>query len=134
MRTYVLDASALVAFFDGRSGGPKVERLIRAASEQRCTLWMSAVNWGEVLYARWRAAGEQAARTARAQIAQLPLRIADADATRTWTAASLKARHDVPYADCFAAALAQEHGAILVTADPDFARLGGLVNVLWLAR
>jgi hypothetical protein len=38
--------------------------------------------------------------------------------------ARLKAEHNLPYADCFAAALAQARKATLVTSDRDFERVG----------
>jgi predicted nucleic acid-binding protein len=38
----------------------------------------------------------------------------------TRLAASLKAGHNLPYADCFAAALAQDRKATLVTSDGDY--------------
>jgi len=44
----------------------------------------------------------------------------------------LKCRHKLAYADSLAAALAIEHGAELVTGDPDFRSLEGLVKIHWL--
>jgi ribonuclease VapC len=38
----------------------------------------------------------------------------------------LKARFPIAYADAFAAALAQKHGCLLVTGDPEFQRVEGL--------
>jgi len=54
---YVLDASALMAFFEDRAGGEKVEELLSKAAEAKRPLLMSLVNWGEVYYAIWRAHG-----------------------------------------------------------------------------
>jgi predicted nucleic acid-binding protein len=47
-------------------------------------------------------------------------------------AASLKAEHNLPYADCFAAALAQSRKATLVTSDKDFERMGTALKSLWV--
>ena len=47
-------------------------------------------------------------------------------------AASLKAQHNLPYADCFAAALTQSRKATLVTSDKDFERAGTAVKILWV--
>ena len=47
-------------------------------------------------------------------------------------AASLKAEYHLPYADCFAASLAQARKATLVTSDKDFLRVGTAVKTLWL--
>lgn len=47
-------------------------------------------------------------------------------------AASLKAQHNLPYADCFAAALAQNRKVAFVTADKDFGRVDRLLKILCL--
>jgi len=62
MKRIVLDASALMTFFDGRPGAAKVEELITSAAEGKCKLLMSVVNWGEVYYSVWRAKGPGMAR------------------------------------------------------------------------
>ncbi len=46
-------------------------------------------------------------------------------------AASLKADHNLPYADCFAAALAQARKETLVTNDNDFERVETALKILW---
>jgi predicted nucleic acid-binding protein len=45
-------------------------------------------------------------------------------------AASLKAQHNLPYADCFAAALAQTRKAALVASDKDFQRAATALKTL----
>jgi predicted nucleic acid-binding protein len=49
-------------------------------------------------------------------------------------AAALKFIYKLGYADCFAAELAMRTGATLVTADPEFAKLGKQLKVLALPR
>jgi len=49
-------------------------------------------------------------------------------------AAHIKARHAMAYADAFAAALAQETAATLVTGDPEFKLLEPILNIHWLPR
>lgn len=133
MKTYVLDASALMCFFEDRPGAEKVEDLLAKAAEAKRPLLMSVVNWGEVYYSVWRARGEAVANEKLQQIAQLPIEILDADATLTKAAASLKAEHNLPYADCFGAALAQGKKAPLVAADRDFSAVEKLVKIVWVA-
>jgi predicted nucleic acid-binding protein len=66
------------------------------------------------------------------EIAQLPIEIVGVDMELTKLAASLKAQHNLPYADCFAAALAQARKATLVTSDKDFERARPAVKILWV--
>jgi predicted nucleic acid-binding protein len=93
---------------------------------------MCVVNWGEVCYAIWRAHGEKAANTKLQETAQLPVELMDVDAELARLAASLKAQHNIPYADCFAAALAQMRKAVLVTSDKDFECVASVLKILWL--
>jgi len=132
MKAYVLDASALMTFFEDRPGADKVEELLAKAAEAKRPLVMSVVNWGEVCYSVWRARGEKAAAAKLHKIAQLPIQIVDADMELGKLAASLKAEHNLPYADCFAAALAQTRKATLVTSDKDFECVGTAVEILWV--
>jgi predicted nucleic acid-binding protein len=129
---YILDASALMAFFEDRAGGEKVEELLSKAAEAKRPLLMSVLNWGEVYYAIWRAHGEKAANTKLQEIAQLPIELIDVDAELARLAASLKAQHNLPYADCFAAALAQTRKAALITTDRDFECVGTVLKILWI--
>lgn len=121
-KAFVLDASALMAFFEDRPGAEKVEDLLAKAAEAKRPLLMSVVNWGEVYYAVWRARGEAAAEQTLRRISQLPIEIVDADSALTQAAARLKAQFNLPYADCFAASLAQSRKVAVVTSDKDFQR------------
>jgi ribonuclease VapC len=140
VKTYVLDSSALMAFFENRAGADQVEELLAKAAEAKRPLLMSVVNWGEVYYSIWRARGEKAADAKLQEVAQLPIQVVDADMELTKLAASLKAAptrsgsstHNLPYADCFAAALAQSRKAALVTSDKDFERAGTALKTLWV--
>ena len=131
MKRVVLDASALMAFFEDRPGAGKVEELIRLGVEGKRQLLMSVVNWGEVYYSTWRAKGPGVARKVLEDIAQLPLEIVHADLELTRAAAELRAEHKLPYADCFAAALAASRKASLATSDKDFASVEKNLAILW---
>jgi predicted nucleic acid-binding protein len=56
------------------------------------------------------------------------------DAEQALAAAELRYRYKLGLADCFAAELAMRTGATLVTADPEFAKLGRQLKVLALPR
>jgi predicted nucleic acid-binding protein len=135
LRRYVLDANALVGFFEARLGAvEKVRNLLGEAARQDVPLLMSAVNWGEVFYTEWRARGEAKARQAEANLLEMPIMVIAADRERASRAGALKQKHGLGYADAFAAELAIERGAWLVTADPEFAKLGKSLAVYPLPR
>ena len=133
MKRVVLDARAVITFFEDRPGAAEVEELIAGAIEGKRELFLSVINWGEVYYATWRAKGHPAARKMLAEIAQLPIEIVDADYELTKLAAELRAQHKLSYADCFAAALALDRKASVATSDKHFAQVEKQVDILWLA-
>lgn len=89
---------------------------------------------GEALYISWRKHGEAKAREAEARLRELPIAVIAADRERASRAGALKERHGLGYADAFAAELAMEQGAWLVTADPEFAKVGKALAVYALPR
>jgi predicted nucleic acid-binding protein len=125
MKDYVLDANAVLRYFgvsDGQ-GGEKVRGLFEQAERNETRLSMSVINLGEVLYILLKHIGEQRA-IQYIQALQNVLTMMDADVNRTMQAATLKHQYKIGYADSFAAALALESRATLVSADPTFEKIG----------
>jgi predicted nucleic acid-binding protein len=56
----------------------------------------------------------------------------DATPERAFRAAEIKAKYKLYYVDSFAAGLAIEYKATLVTSDSDFRKLGHGVAIMWL--
>jgi predicted nucleic acid-binding protein len=134
-RRYVLDANALSGFFEDREGiAGRIEKLLGDALNQDLPLLMSAVNWGEVFYVAWRRHGERYARQAEARLRELPVAVISADRERASRAGALKQKHGLGYADAFAAELAIERSAWLVTADPEFQKIGKGLAIYSLPR
>jgi predicted nucleic acid-binding protein len=132
MKTYVLDASALIALLQKTPGAYRVNELLKEALQERAKVLMSAVNYGEVYGKILRQIGPEQALTAGQAVSPLPIEVLDATPQRACKAADVKAKHKLYYADSFAAALAIEHKAMLVTSDSDFSRLGHSFPVVWL--
>ena len=134
-RNYVLDANALIGFFEGRQpAADRVRKLLAEADRSDVPLWMSAVNWGEVYYIEWRHYGEAKAREAEINLHRLPIVVQAVDCDRATRAAAIKQKYNLGYADSFAAELAIERSAWLVTADPEFARVGRTLSLMQLPR
>jgi predicted nucleic acid-binding protein len=134
-RRFVLDANALIGFFEGRLGvSERVRKLLSEAMRQDVPLLMSAVNWGEVFYMEWRYRGEAKAWEAEARLQEMPVAVISVDRERASRAGALKQNHSLGYADAFAAELAIERGAWLVTADPEFSKVGKALSVYSLPR
>jgi predicted nucleic acid-binding protein len=135
LRRFVLDANALISFLENRAGtAMRVRSLLEEASRNQLPLLLSAVNWGEVFYIVWRLRGEGQAREVETKLRQLPIMVIAADLDRATRAAALKQKHNLGYADAFAAELAIDRGAWLVTADAEFSKLGKALSVYSLPR
>jgi len=132
MKTYVLDASALFAFLQRKGDTLKVNELVKEAIRARSQVLMSAVNYGEVYGTILREDGPEQARVALDVIAPLPIEVLDVTPNRARQAADLKVKYKLYFADSFAASLALEHKATLVTSHTDFRRLGHSFPMLWL--
>jgi len=132
VKRVVLDASALVAFFEGEPGAEQVEELIARANDGKAELLMSIVNWGETFCARWRKQGERAAYQTLTVIAGLPISLFPADQIQTQIACEIKMRAKLPYADSFAASLAKTHNAAIATADADFEKVADQFEILFI--
>ena len=134
MAARVLDSWALLAFYKGEPAGAAVEKLIEAAAESERPLLLSAVNWAEVYYTMERAGGRQVAEDMAAQLATLPIEVVGVgdDLKLARLAAQFKASHKMSLADAFAAALAKEKKAELVTGDPEFKGLEKEIKIQWL--
>jgi predicted nucleic acid-binding protein len=135
MPTKVLDSWALIAFFEDEPAAEKVEKLIaQAAADDRHKLLLSAINWGEIYYNTMREASQAEADKIAAQIASLPIEVVGVaeDLTLVRQAAIFKASHPMSYADCFAAALAKQRNAELVTGDPEFREVEKEIKINWL--
>lgn len=133
MKEYVLDANALVRLFRNLDGAAKIEELLIQADKKQALLCISAVNLAEVLsiFARYSTLEEahKALRKIQSQVEFVPV-----DTEQALNAGELKSCYKLGLADCFAAELAMRTGATLVTADPEFAKLGKRLKVLALPR
>ncbi len=131
---YVLDSFALVSWLQDEAGAQQVEAILLEAKAGRAEVWLSVINYGEVLYTTERDAGAQAAEDAIRIIDGLPIRVVEAERRLTFAAAHIKATMPVSYADAFTVALAIEKGARVVTGDPEFRSAEPLVEVEWIPR
>jgi ribonuclease VapC len=132
MATKVLDSYAVLAFLEDEPGADMVRGLILKAEENNLKLLMSVVNLGEVWYAIARTYSTEKADQVIREIEGLAIEIVDVDWQITRQAAALKAKGRIAYADCFAAALAKQHKAELVTGDKEFKVLEGEIKVEWI--
>lgn len=133
MKSYVLDANALIRYFRKTPGFETVYELFREAKAKRIYLAMSVVNLTEVVYVLSRyirqAEAVRLIEVARSELEPMPV-----DDEVAFATAAIRIRYKLGLADCFAAELAMRPGATLVTADPEFGKLGKALKLLALPR
>lgn len=132
MKTYVFDSGALLALFENCAGTHKVNELLKEAHRRHSRVLMSCVNFGEVYGKILRDHGANQALWALNAARSLPIEFCAANEERAVDAQNVKTKYSLYYVDSFAAALAIEHKATLVTNDSDFRKLGRTVRVVWL--
>lgn len=131
-KAIVLDSWAVIAYLEDEPAAERVADIIADAHENNTPLLMSVVNLGEVWYIIAREASDAEADRCEKELRQLGIEIVDADWSLTNHAARFKSKHKMAFADCFAAGLAKQKRAHLVTGDREFAQVGGEVQILSL--
>lgn len=128
----VFDSYAVLAFLFGEPAAPEVRRILDEATLADRPVLMSVVNWAEVLYRVRRKQGAEGIEEMRRFERTMPVEFVPADHALAEAAAEFKATHSISLADAFAAALAAQRGAELVTGDPEFKPLDGTLKLRWL--
>ena len=131
-KTIVLDSWAVLAYLEDENPGKQVAEILASAHEHGTSLLMTTVNAGEVWYILAREVSETEAERTVTDLKRLGIQFVDADWNLTRLAAGFKAKHRMSYADCFAAALAKDHKADLVTGDKEFQQVQNDIRINWL--
>jgi len=128
----VLDSYALLAFLFRETGHAQILDLLEWAVDNGRKHLMSSVNWAEVRYIVERKAGSHRWVETKEMLAGLPLEVTPVDQQLAELAAEFKIKGAMSLADCFAAALARQHGLPLYTGDPEFKRVEREVEIRWI--
>ena len=131
-KAIVLDSWAVLAFLEDEPAGKQVGEIIADAHENNIPLLMTTVNVGEVWYIVAREVSESEADKCIESLLKIGIEFVAADWGLARIAAGFKAHRRMSYADCFAAALAKEHKAELVTGDKEFKQVENEVAVHWV--
>lgn len=127
----VFDSWAILAYAQDEPAADQVENLL-VDSARLNNGWISSMNLGEVWYTLARRRSRDLADQQLATLAEIGLTRVDIDWPMVMQAASYKSRHKISYADAFAAALAKQRNAELVTGDPEFRTLASEISIHWL--
>jgi ribonuclease VapC len=127
----------MIAWLQGEEPArAKVRELLEQASRGQTKVSMSLINVGEVFYLIAKRHGAAPAERFLADLAVMPIQPLLPDRRLILSAARLKSRYPISYADAFAVETARGQNAILVTGDPELRRLSKLepIELLWVGK
>jgi predicted nucleic acid-binding protein len=131
-RALVFDSWAIIAYLEGEPSAQKIADHIADAHDDGISLFISVVNAGEVWYIIARETSISDADRSILQLRQLGIKFVDVNWTLAHEAGSYKSKHKMSFADCFAAALAKQERAVLLTGDPEFKQVEKEITINWL--
>jgi|SRR3972149_1193321 len=131
-KALVLDSWSIIAYLEDEPAGQQIAELISGAHGADVPVMMTVVNAGEVWYILAREVSEEDANSSIKQLRDLRIQFVDADWELTLAAARLKSNNKMSYADCYAAALAKNKKADLVTGDKEFKAVEDQIGILWV--
>jgi len=104
---------------DEKPAANRVRNCMQQAEDGKIQLFMSWINVGEVHYMLTRKHNPKASEAFLMRLPSLPIRLMLPKEEAIVAAAKLKSSFRISYADAFAAALAFEENATIVTGDPE---------------
>jgi len=113
----------------------QVEQLLSQAVDQSKEVYISAVNWTEVLYRVQHIQGEAGVKAAKQFEHETTLTVVDVNRELAELAGELKANYRLSIGDAYCAALAKNMKAVLVTGDREFKPLQSqFKKIVWLSK
>jgi predicted nucleic acid-binding protein len=119
---HTLDASAILRYLDNEAGADEVKKLFLDAFHQRTELYVSAVNWSEILYT----CQKRGSPGSLSRLSATPVILIPVDGQLASLAANYRLKFKLHLADSFALATSIQTKSTLVTADYDFKVTGSL--------
>lgn len=128
----VLDSHALLALLRDEAGSEMVATILEKAGQRDQPVHMTEVNYAEVQYIIRRREGDATWSAIAMELKAAPIEFHPVTRSLADLAAGCKAAHKMSLADAFAAALAKERKAELVTGNPEFKPLEKEIKIHWL--
>lgn len=128
----VLDSYSLLCYLEGDAGSQELIGVFQQARDSDKNIRVSAVSWGEVYAALEKELGKSRADDLMHALETLPVEVIDVDAATAKQAASLRVARGLAYECSFAAALAKQRKATLVTGNRSLGKLNGEIKIKWL--
>jgi len=130
-KSFLLDTSALLAYWNDERGADEVEKILRTGS-YKIKIYISFMTLMEAKYQLWRRAGKETAEEFEMMVKNLPILRMDVKDTILNQAAEIKATAKLSVADSWIIATAIETGSALVHKDPEFEQVKERLSLIAL--
>jgi len=128
----LLDSFAVLAYLKRENNYEKVLKVLSSTSATPRVI-MNEINVGECYYIIARQRGrEEADYFLNTVLPNLPVKVISNSLKNIIEASRVKAEYPLSYADCFAVATAVRERSVIITGDPEFRKVSGLVEIDWL--
>ena len=128
----VLDSYALLVYLEKEPGFELVQKLLIDSSKGKINLFLSSINWGEIIYIVEREYGHKKSEEIIELLDTFPIEIVSIDTNFSRSAARFKAHNAMSFADCFAAALAEQKKCCVLTGDSEFKQVEKQIQIKWI--
>jgi len=127
--SFVLDSSALLAYFTGESGAARVKELLKGKPSVRPKIFLSLASLAELAALIERQIGMHESAALLARVADLPIKVLPLDYSSVIRAAHFQAVFNLSFAAACAVVAAMDGECSLLTTDPAFGSLMGVIQV-----
>ena len=132
MKKVVFDSQAILKFTQDEKGADRIEEILISSQKGKLESFINLINLGEVYYIMIRRSGLEPAKRYLESFYQLAIKVIIPSEEIIFSAAEVKAKYAISYADCFVAATALTYDASIITGDPEFRKIENLIKIEWI--
>jgi uncharacterized protein len=131
---YALDSFAILALLGREEGSGMISDLLHQVQAGEARALMSWINVGEVAYIVERRWGKARFYQILGNLEATGIEFVPVGRDLALSAAEIKAKYPLAYADAFSAALAKDVNGTLITGDPEFEKLEKIIAIQWMSK
>lgn len=128
----LLDTYGLLLFLQKEGSYQVIKTLFRDAQTQKNPVLLNEMSVGEVFHITARTHSLEKAEAFLPLLEVLPMEIVSNDLDNILRAARINSKYSLGYMRALIAATAEKENAVLLTGDPEFQKLDGVVPIRWL--
>lgn len=128
----LLDAYGLLLFLQKEGPYQDIKTLFRNAQTEKSPVLINEMSLGEVFHVIARTHSVEKAEDFLPLLEVLPLEIVSNNLEDILRAARIKTEHSIGTVNALVVATAEKENSLLLTGDPEFRRVDGVISIRWL--